>query len=507
MSHVARAASVLLARDPHSPELFTVQRSPRLRFFGGLLAFAGGKVAPADRTLRPLGAGRLSADMLERRLTAARETFEETGVLLARYADRTFPQVTSALRYLRRKMIDEDWPFARVLERARVAVHAEDFIPLGSLTTPPFVPTRFDTQFFLAFVPPGQEPEVWPGELEYGQWTTADRALTEWRQGQRLISPPTILIFETVRGQPAREFSRLLAPAMAAHDSGALPPIFFAPDVQLLPLETQALPPSTHTNAYLVGRAPAYLLDPGPVAPDEQERLFAALDARVADGLGLAALVLSHHHPDHVGAAGACAARYRVPVLAHPATIAKLEGKIRVDRALACGERLDLGRAPDGTGSWFLEAIGTPGHAPGHLAFFEPRYRLLFAGDMISTLSSVVIAPPDGDLALYLQSLERLRHLDSRLLLPSHGSPTARPREVIDEALAHRARREEQLLAALGREPKNVAELARELYRGLAPALFRFAEWQIRAGLQKLQREGRAETVPAAEGEAWRRKT
>jgi glyoxylase-like metal-dependent hydrolase (beta-lactamase superfamily II) len=140
-----------------------------------------------------------------------------------------------------------------------------------------------------------------------------------------------------------------------------------------------------------------------------------------------------------------------------------------------------------------LEAIHTPGHAAGHLAFYESHYRLLFAGDMVSTLSSVVIAPPEGDLAVYIDSLRWLREYDCRLLLPSHGGPSARPRHVLDECLAHRAERERQLFTALSVRPRRMPELAVELYRGLPANLMRFAELQVLAGLLKLQREGRAE--------------
>src|SRR5439155_26347356 len=135
------------------------------------------------------------------------------------------------------------------------------------------------------------------------------------------------------------------------------------------------------------------------------------------------------HHPDHVGAVPACVQRYGVGVWAHPQTAARVQPRIEVTRLLHEGDRLDLGPCPDGAGQWHLEALHTPGHAPGHLAFHEPRYRLLFAGDMISTLSSVVIAPPEGDLVTYLQSLQRLRTVDCRLLLPAHGNASAQPRE------------------------------------------------------------------------------
>jgi glyoxylase-like metal-dependent hydrolase (beta-lactamase superfamily II) len=175
-----------------------------------------------------------------------------------------------------------------------------------------------------------------------------------------------------------------------------------------------------------------------------------------------------------------------------------------VQRELADGDRLDLGPAPDGAGRWHLEAVHTPGHARGHLAFVEPRYGLLFAGDMVSTLSSVLIAPSEGDLATYLDSLRRLQTYPLRLLLPAHGPPSARPAFILEQCLAHRAQREAELLAALAGPPRTVAELAVEVYRGLPAKMMKYAEMQVAAGLQKLQREGRAEAVGGPGEPAWR---
>jgi glyoxylase-like metal-dependent hydrolase (beta-lactamase superfamily II) len=307
------------------------------------------------------------------------------------------------------------------------------------------------------------------------------------------------MTLESVRGRATEEVPARLSPLLARLAAGAVHPIYFAPDVQLIPLEAGGLPPETHTNAFLVGRDPAYLIDPGPADPVEQQRLFDVVDERCAGGLRLAAVVLTHHHRDHIGAAAACASRYRAPVWAHPHTAQALRGRVDVSRTLVDGDCLDLGVCPAG-GSWHLEAMHTPGHATGHLAFYESRYRLLLAGDMVSTTTSIVIVPPEGDMALYLESLRRLQTLDVRLLLPAHGNASSRPAQTLQEALDHRAKREAQLLAALGLEPRTLAELAPELYRGTPPALLGLAQRQMLAGLLKLQREGRVE--PAGDG--WR---
>jgi glyoxylase-like metal-dependent hydrolase (beta-lactamase superfamily II) len=326
--------------------------------------------------------------------------------------------------------------------------------------------------------------------------------LTCWTRGECLLSPPTIMTLEAIRGRPADEAPDRLGDLLASLKMGRIHPIFFAPAVQMLPLRTLGLPPSTHTNTFVIGTGPCYLLDPGPTEASEQQRLFDVLDEHAHAGPRLTAVVLSHHHPDHIGAARACAERYHVPVWAHAATAEKLKDRIIINRTLDDGERLNLGRCPDGGGPWHLEAIHTPGHAPGHLAFYEPRYRLLFAGDMVSTITSIVIVPPEGDLTVYLQALERLRAFDCRLLLPSHGNVSARPAETLNDCIAHRAKREKQLLEALAVGPRAVDELAEELYDGLSAPLMVFAKLQITAGLLKLEREGRV--VKENEGGSYR---
>src|SRR5436305_15253679 len=111
------------------------------------------------------------------------------------------------------------------------------------------------------------------------------------------------MTLEYLRGGAIDAAPARLVPVLRSLAEGALHPIWFAPGVLLIPLHTQALPPSTHTNAYLVGSGPRYLLDPGPADPAEQERLFGVVDADQNAGRRLTAIVLTHHHPDHIGAA------------------------------------------------------------------------------------------------------------------------------------------------------------------------------------------------------------
>jgi glyoxylase-like metal-dependent hydrolase (beta-lactamase superfamily II)/8-oxo-dGTP pyrophosphatase MutT (NUDIX family) len=490
MSAIHPAASVLVARGPHSPEVYLVARSPALRFMGGMVAFPGGKVGDEDNAL-----ARPADGLTAHHVCAVRELFEETGILLVRGSDGRTPPKTPEFDASRRELLAGSLPFADLLRRNDWHLDPADLAPAGHLVTPPFAPLRFDTAFFTATLPAGQQATVWPGELTEGWWASAEEALRRWREGAALLTPPTVSILQAIEGMPVDALPARLAPLLADLDRGGVPPIWFSPGVRMLPLECQGLPPTTHTNAFLVGTGPVYLIDPGPVAPHEQAKLFEVADNHRPD-----AVLLTHHHPDHIGAAAVSAQRYGVPVLAHALTAELLKGKVAVDRLVADGESLDLGAAPHGRGRWAMQALFTPGHAPGHLALYQPDYQLLFAGDMVSTLSSMIIHPKDGDVALYLASLERLKGYPARLLLPAHGGASTKAAALLDEAIAHRRQREEQLLAALSGGPRSLEELALELYRGFPESVLKLARWQIHAGLIKLEREGRA----VADGDRWR---
>ena len=355
---VPRAATVLLARGPGSPECFVVRRAETLRFMGGFQAFPGGRVLPSDADL----AGSADAVAVQR-VAAVRELFEETGVLLARRADGSFP-ADADLAGPRRELLADSDAFAALLRRLGLTIRPDDLDYVGTLITPPFSAVRFDTAFFTAVAPPGQTPTVQVGELDAGEWLSADAALRAWEQGRTLVSPPTVTLLEAIRGRPVEELSRRARPLFDALAAGAPEVIYFSPQVQMMPLFCDGLPPTYYTNAFLVGRDPAYLIDPGPDDAAERQRLFTLLDARLDAGTRLAGILLTHHHPDHVGAAEAVARRYGVPVLAHPWTARALAGRVAVERQIDDGDFLDLGMAPHG-GPWRLEAVHTPGHAPG----------------------------------------------------------------------------------------------------------------------------------------------
>jgi ribonuclease/clavin/mitogillin len=265
--------------------------------------------------------------------------------------------------------------------------------------------------------------------------------------------------------------------------------------VRVVPLRTPTLPPATHTNCVVLGFERVILVDPASPYAEEQERLADWLRDERATVL---AVWLTHHHADHVGGANAARDLHGVPVCAHPATAKRLEGAVRVDVELFEGDRPeDAHDTPIGLD---LVALHTPGHARGHLAFRDDATRLLVAGDLVAGQGTIVIDPPEGDMADYLATLGRLAQEGCGAIVPSHGPAIADGEGKLLEYIAHRQMREDQLLAELGRRSGRPIELVPALYPEV-PALFHpLAARQVLAHLLKLEAEGRVDRPDGSRG-------
>ncbi len=231
------------------------------------------------------------------------------------------------------------------------------------------------------------------------------------------------------------------------------------------------------TNTYLIGIDEVAVIDPGPADDDH-------LDAVAAAGSGAIHWILcTHTHPDHSPGAAGLKERTGAEILAFADT-----GGLVCDRHLADGDTVE------GT-EFTLRAVHTPGHASNHLCFLLERERLLFSGDHVMDGSTVVISPPDGDMAAYLASLERLRSWKPSLrsIAPAHGHLIPDPAAKLDEYLAHRRTREAQVLAALqaaGSDGADTADLVAAIYADLLEELEPVARRSVWAHLRKLADDG-----------------
>lgn len=263
------------------------------------------------------------------------------------------------------------------------------------------------------------------------------------------------------------------------------------PPVDMLTAPNPGPKTLTGTHTYVVGLNPAYVIDPGPADPTYQESLAHFLYRH--SGRRPAAILLSHGHPDHAPGARLLKERLGVPVLASAEMPDDQANAAGVDRRYAAHESLPVG-------SDRLEVVATPGHTADQVAFWMPRSRILFSGDTILGQGSTLVAPPEGDMLAYMDTLELMQALMPRIILPGHGPVISDPQGKIEEYLAHRRERERQLIGVLERAPSTAPQLVEAMYADTDPRLHDLALGSVQAQLEKLSREGRVVRV----GEVYR---
>jgi glyoxylase-like metal-dependent hydrolase (beta-lactamase superfamily II)/ADP-ribose pyrophosphatase YjhB (NUDIX family) len=395
-----------------------------MMFQGGFHAFPGGQLDPDE----------------DAKICAARELFEETGA----------------------------------------RVDPGTFIDVGRWLTPAFAPRRFDTCFFLAKCPPGEQPHVATAEHDFGEWIRPADAVSRWMEGQILMAPP---VFHALRclsdGLDGIE-ERMKANPWA--NGEPIPEIEMRPGIVLVPLRTPTLPPATHTNCYVIGGDAVVVIDPASPYEEEQESLDRVLEKR-----NVREIWLTHLHRDHVGGANHLRKKLGVPVVAHPVTAKDLEGMVEIDRTFLENERLELAGKP----GWSLQVLHTPGHARGHVCIFEARNGSLVTGDLMAGLGTVVIDPPEGHMATYLESLRRMQALPVTALFPAHGPVMANAKAKIQEYLDHRLDRERRIFEAWQGGKRGLSDIVKDVYTDVALAMHGLAERSVMAHLEKLREDRR----------------
>jgi glyoxylase-like metal-dependent hydrolase (beta-lactamase superfamily II) len=243
------------------------------------------------------------------------------------------------------------------------------------------------------------------------------------------------------------------------------------------------------TNAYIIGTDALALIDPGPASAPHLSAMLEVVGKR------LKWILCTHTHLDHSPGAKALRAATGAELLGFGKVPddGRQDTAFKPDRALQDGDVVDCG-------AFRLRAVHTPGHASNHLCYALEGERWLFTGDHVMQGSTVVISPPDGDMTVYLKSLERLLVLDLAAFAPGHGHVIEKPHDEVRRLIAHRLKRERKVIDAFGKKnPATLDDLLPFVYDDVPQRVHPVARRSLHAHVLKLRDEGRA----VEEGDNW----
>ena len=533
------AATLILVRDAAAGmEVFMIRRTESAAFMGGAHVFPGGGVDAKDASaelaehchgLDDVEASRLLG--LERGglaywAAAVRECFEEAGLLLAHDAEGEYADLNEA----QRAPIFAQWresvragraTLAELCREQELRLAAGRMAYYSHWITQPGRPRRYDTRFFVAEAPASQTPSHDNSETVGHAWIQPTEALERHRRGEMQLVFPTIKTLESIarfnsaaalmefarsprkmpimtpRTAKSRDGTKLLVPGDYAYaEVGRLDPesrgtaaceitpgavVQLSPKVRRITAPNPGFMTGPGTNTYLLGTdGDIAVIDPGPAIDAHIEAVLAQAGARIRW------ILVTHTHKDHSPAAALLKARTGATLLGMPPPpFESQDQSFCPDRVLAHGERLDLAGC-------ILHVIHAPGHASNQLCFLLEEEKLLFTGDHVMQGSTVVINPPDGDMAIYLDSLRQLQDEDIVWFAPGHGFLMDKTQEVLERLLIHRLTRENKVLNALRQAGMSALEaLLPQVYDDVQPRLYPMASRSLLAHLIKLKAEGR----------------
>jgi endoribonuclease LACTB2 len=469
------AAAVVPYRND---ELLCGLRGLGARSFKGYLVFPGGTVEDDDGDIPVLLPKAMTHTTPAHIACALRELAEETGRFLvvktggqaatSKQKDRFFTRLKEG-QHLRQALLDMDFCF-----------DGRELQFVGAVRSPDYGEVRFEVhQFFLNDCPKPQMPMQ--DELTQVQWRSVEVIDKGWREGQFAYLPPILRVMNALTLFAGASRVPEAIKWLQQNDADSIECREVLAGLCVQAYQTPTLPPATRTNTFLLGTKELYIVDPATPYGPEQERFDKLMTRLLAEGKTLKAVVLSHHHSDHVGDAQRVATKWSLPIWGHQLTAEKLD--LTFDRYLDEGDVL---------GSWTL--LHTPGHAPGHFCFWQAEQRSLVAADMVAEDSTIIIEPHDGgELKTYMESLKRLIALQPRTLTPSHGHLRTDGTALLEHTLSHRQKRVEQIKRHLEDAPHPLTprNLVEEIYVGEVPeAIYPLAELSVVSSLLFLLAKG-----------------
>jgi glyoxylase-like metal-dependent hydrolase (beta-lactamase superfamily II)/8-oxo-dGTP pyrophosphatase MutT (NUDIX family) len=536
------AATVVVVRDGDAGiEVLLSRRAENADHTSGAWVFPGGIVDAGDRQLHDCCAGvddaaasarlGLAANGLDYYVAAVRECFEESGLLFATDASGALVRLDgdagAALVAWREALHRNERTLGELCREFGLTLALDRLEYLSHWLTPLARAKRFDTRFFIAEAPAAQTAafdgtemveQLWlrpadalarAAELKLmtptqntlervGRYAKVD-ALLAWARAPREIA----LVMPRVAGgkqglrpvlpdEPA--YAELGRIDPAGHGSGCYDiqvdtPVRLSPRLIRVTADNGSLMTGPGTNTYLLGggaRNEWAVIDPGPLDEAHVEAILTAAPGPIRW------IFATHTHSDHSPASVPLKARTGAVVHGRVADHREWQdASFAPDVHLRGGERFELPGPDNATTT--LRAIHTPGHASNHLCYLLEEEKLLFTGDHVMQLSTVVINPPDGDMAAYIASLRELAGLDLDWLAPGHGFLMAQPRRAIEGIVAHRLKREAKVVDALhALGPVDADTLLARVYDDVRPQLLAMAMRSLRAHLFKLRDDGAA---------------
>ena len=434
----------------HEEQVFAVQRQPYLLAFPGYHAFPGGKI-DEDESKTPF----------------------ETELICEHNALH--------MRALNREIKEE---LGYDLEAGILNGEVLSISKLAEALAPSFAPVRFRTWFYRIDLQERISFKVDSGEFADSFWISAKKLLQTYLAGKSLMVPPTRWVLEGLVKTPnAAEFGDL---SENYTEKDKVPCIEMLDGISILAVKSATLPPATRTNALLLGdfEATKLLVDPSPNSEEEFQCLLNTIENKILD-----AVFLTHHHPDHHQFSNQLARLRNLPIILSQDTHQRLTLKYGRDyfknvELLFAVENEEVTR-------WHGSSVRVykiPGHDAGHLGLAPDSLAWFLVGDLIQGIGTVVIPSPEGDMATYFSTLEKVIALNPEVIIPSHGIPMRSTHRLI-ETLKHRRKRESQILK-LFQSGSSKKEILEKLYEELDPRLESLAMQNIESHLEKLHKEG-----------------
>ncbi len=537
------AATIILARNSaDGVEVLMMQRTTAVDFATGMHVFPGGAVDPTDhhpemaslcvdlddaRASQMLG---IEQGGLAYWIAAIRECFEESGLMLGYRAERELVRLqgedADRLAKLRLEMAQNKLTFADILKTEQFRAATDRIAYYSHWITQAGRPKRYDTRFFVAQAPEGQTAEQDNHETVGQVWVRPEQAIEMNKAGTIELMFPTIKTLESLTPfkevEELLEYARLpkpkvlIAPFTATARDGKqhilIPGDFAYTEVRKIDPENKGTARSfiepgqsvtigecitrvtaanpgmmtgPGTNTYLIGDAQTgvAVIDPGPLLDEHIENILNAASGPIKW------ILCTHTHIDHSPAAKSIKEKTGAQIYGRPAPVFPNQDQtFAPDYVVTHDQVLNIAGTT-------LRVIHTPGHASNQVCFLLEEQGMLFTGDHIMQGSTVVINPPDGNMAQYLESLKLITKYSINYLAPGHGFLMTNTNEIVERLIIHRMGRENKVLAGLraSGQPLPLEELVKHAYSDTDPRLHKVAMRSLQAHLDKLLSEGRVQ--------------